>query len=323
MGFIFKLKDIYFIMFQTIYYPENYILKIINKTEQFVNIDVSFLCLDTNLCFFKGWAGIPQYGYVDFYVQEDMSPALNELGIKVIIFDKENGNTIFEENHFIKEGVPSNLIYSDPKEITYGPWYTMKYQNEYEGLLNVNEDDVVYDLGANVGVFTKYVLNQSPVKKIYIFEPTKRLIPYLEKTFSGLENIHIFEKGIAGENKECVFHLFDNSVSNTLLDFDGKNETYKGYEIVECINLEDFIKQNNLLSPTIIKMDIESSEYESLNSSTDEFFSTVRLLLLEYHDNIDGRIMLIIERFLNLGFKVCLKTGCNLKDITGNIILYK
>ena len=322
MGFNFKLIK-YFIMFQTIYYPEDYILTIINKSDEFVNIDVSCLCLDTSLCFFKGWAAIPQHAYVNFSMSKEMSLVLNELGIKVVIFDKENGDIIFEENHFTKEGVPTNLIHSDPREITYGPWYTMRYKNEYEGLLDVNENDVVYDLGANVGVFTKHILNQSPVKEIYIFEPTKRLIPYLEKTFLGLENVRIFEKGISGENKECVFHLFANSVSNTLLDFNGKNETYEGYEIVECINLEDFIKQNNLLSPTIIKMDIESSEYESLNSSTDEFFSTVRLLLLEYHDNIDGRIMLIIERFLNLGFKVCLKTGCNLKDITGNIILYK
>jgi len=310
-------------MFQTIYYPENYILSIINKTDQYVDIDVSFLCLDTNLCFFKGWAGIPSHGYINFNLPQDMSLFLNELGIKVVIFDKENGEIIFEESHYTKEGTPGNLIYSDPKDMTYGPWYTMKYKNEYEGLLNVNEDDVVYDLGGNVGVFTKYILNESSVKKVYIFEPTKKLIPYLEKTFSGLENVHIFDKGISGENKECVFYLFNHSVSNTLLDFEGKNETYEGSEIVQCVNLQDFINQNNLLLPTVIKMDIESSEYESLDSSTDDFFSTVKLLLLEYHDNVNGRIMTVIERFLNLGFKVCLKTGCNLKDLSGNLILYK
>jgi FkbM family methyltransferase len=310
-------------MYQTIYYPENYILSIINKTDQYVDIDVSFLCLDTNLCFFKGWAGIPSHGYINFNLPQDMSLFLNELGIKVVIFDKENGEIIFEESHYTKEGTPGNLIYSDPKDMTYGPWYTMKYKNEYEGLLNVNEDDVVYDLGGNVGVFTKYILNESSVKKVYIFEPTKKLIPYLEKTFSGLENVHIFDKGISGENKECVFYLFNHSVSNTLLDFEGKNETYEGSEIVQCVNLQDFIDKNNLLPPTIIKMDIESSEYESLESSTDDFFSTVKLILLEYHDNVNGKIMPVIERFLNLGFRVCLKTGCNLKDLSGNLMLYK
>jgi hypothetical protein len=310
-------------MFQTIYYPESCILTIINKTDQSVNIDVSLLCLDTNLCFLKGWAGIPPYGYSNFSLSEEMSVYLNELGIKVVIFDKENGEIIFEESHFTKEGTPSNLIYSDPKDITYGPWCSMRYKNEYEGLLNVNEDDVVYDLGGNVGVFTKYILNQSSVNKVYIFEPTKKLIPYLEKTFSGLENVTIFEKGITGENKESVFHLFSHSVSNTLVDLENKNETYDGCEIVQCVNLQDFIIKNNLLTPTIIKMDIEGSEYESLEASTDDFFSTVRLLLLEYHNNTNGRIMWVIERFLNLGFKVCLKTECNLKDLSGNIILYK
>jgi len=59
-------------MFQTIYYPENYILSIINKTDQYVDIDVSFLCLDTNLCFFKGWAGIPSHGYINFNLLREM-----------------------------------------------------------------------------------------------------------------------------------------------------------------------------------------------------------------------------------------------------------
>ena len=89
MGFNFKLIK-YFIIFQTIYYPEDYILTIINKSDEFVNIDVSCLCLDTSLCFFKGWAAIPQHAYVNFSMSKEMSLVLNELGIKVVIFDKEN-----------------------------------------------------------------------------------------------------------------------------------------------------------------------------------------------------------------------------------------
>jgi FkbM family methyltransferase len=227
------------------------------------------------------------------------------------------------DDHYAVEAVPKNHFSSDPRDYQYGSWYTLEYVNEYEGLFSFEADDVIYDLGANIGVFTKWVLNQSQIKKAYLFEPTAHLIRHLNSTFGHLENVEIFDKAIASEDKAGVFHTFENSVSNTLLDFDGKNHTYQGTCQVQCVNLEQFVKNNGLLPPTFIKMDIESSEYESLAATSDEFFSTVKQLSLEYHDNINGRVMNLVKRFLQLGFKIYLRKGDDLSALSGVLILYK
>ena len=145
----------------------------------------------------------------------------------------------------------------------------------------------------------------------------------MSKTFEGYSNVTLFDKAIAGENMTAKFFTFENSVSNTLLDFDGKNENYKGYIEVECVNLEQFIKLYQLQSPTLIKMDIESAEYASIKNLSDEFILSINQFILEYHENFNGEIWNVIKRFLDLGFKVKVKPGDDLNYKMGTIIFTK
>jgi FkbM family methyltransferase len=223
----------------------------------------------------------------------------------------------------VVKGVPENWFSSDYRDLQYGSWYSLEYANEYEGIFSFEPDDVIYDLGANIGVFTKWVLNQTNVKKAYLFEPTAHLFKHLNSTFGHLDNVEIFDKAIAAEDKDGIFHTFENSVGNTLLDFNGKNHTYLGTCQVQCVNLEEFIKNNRLLPPTFIKMDIESSEYEALAATSDRFLSAVKQISLEYHDNINDRVMDLVKRFLQLGFKIYLRKGDDLSALSGVLILYK
>jgi FkbM family methyltransferase len=309
--------------FVTEYFPDELRIRLWNQTDEFISLDFSVLCLDTNLCFYKGWATAPVGSFTDIHLPEDYKLGINKLGIRVMLFEKGYLQLIHLDDHYAVDGVPENHFSSDSREYQYGSWYTLEHVNEYEGIFNFGPDDVIYDLGANIGVFTKWVLNQSQIKKAYLFEPTAHLIRHLNSTFGHLENIEIFDKAITSEDKVGVFHTFENSVSNTLWDFDGKNHTYRGTLQVQCVNLEQFIKNNGLLPPTFIKMDIESSEYESLAATSDEFFSTVKQISLEYHDNINDRVMDLVKRFLQLGFKIYLRKGDGISSPSGVLILYK
>lgn len=308
-------------MIKSKYDPESGKLGVWNYFKDSQRLDYSLIDLDSNLCFGKGWVLLPPGSYYEFIVWDPILPCINQVGVRLRLF--EEGKLVYSQDHYVVDKNPENYFYSNDLDIQYGSWYSLIFENEYGGLITLSDNEVIYDLGANIGVFTKWVLNQINPQHVYAFEPTPDLIPNITKTFNSYPNVTIFDKAIAGKNKTAKFFTFENSVSNTLLDFEGKNETYQGSIDVECVNLEQFIHENNLLLPTIIKMDIESAEYDSIENLSDEFILNIKQFIVEYHDNVDGRIWQIIKKFLNLGFEIKLKPGTDLTHLMGTIVFVK
>ena len=129
--------------FRSEYNDSSRILRINNRSSEDVHIDLSLICLDTELCFYNGWAAMPAWGYADIDLSQTYSDGIHQLGIGVIIFSKETGESIYRRDHMVKDGKPLNLISSDLKELQYGSWYTLIFQNECEGIFNFSEDDVI------------------------------------------------------------------------------------------------------------------------------------------------------------------------------------
>jgi len=308
-------------MIKSKYNPENGIVSLWNCLNVQQRYDYALLDLDTNLCFTKGWIDFPPKGYGELLVWEGIRPYINSLGVKVQLLI--NGEVKHSQDHYTSDNLPQNYFFNNPLDLQFGSWHSLSNEGEYNGILEVNDDEVIYDLGANIGVFTKWALNQANVKHVYAFEPTPELIDYMNETFKGHSNVTLFDKAIAGEDTTAKFFTFENSVSNTLTDFEGKNETYKGYIEVECVNLEQFIKNNDLLSPTLIKMDIEGAEYASIKNSSDKFILSINQFIVEYHENYNGEVWNIIKRFLDLGFKIKVKQGDDLNYKMGTIVFTK
>lgn len=308
-------------MIKSKYDPESGIITVWNCFNSYKNCLYSISELDSNLCFTHGWVNFPALGYAEFSVWDSIKPYINKLGVRVKIYEGEE--LIHFQDHYVVDEKPSNHFYSNDFDMQYGSWYSLYHLDEYEGFLKFTDEDVVYDLGSNIGVFTKWVLNQGNVKHIYAFEPTPELVKLAAKTFSPNPNVTIFDKAISGTNTIAKFQTFSNSVSNTLRDFEGKNETYIDAIDVECVNLEEFISTNDLLFPTIIKCDIEGAEYDFLDNTSDEFLSKVKIIILEYHENYKNEIWDVIKKFLSLGFKFKIKSGDDLEYHMGTIIFYK
>ena len=68
----------------------------------------------------------------------------------------------------------------------------------YEQFFEVEENDIVLDVGASVGPFTYSILNKKP-KQVYCFEPSEREFKTLTKNVKGFAVIPI-PKGISNTN---------------------------------------------------------------------------------------------------------------------------
>ena len=203
-----------------------------------------------------------------------------------------------------------NYFNNSLRELNYAPFIDLFYNDEYDGKIKITENDVVYDLGANVGVFTMWALNGNP-RQIYSFEPTNYLIPHLYETFDKEKHrVVVYDKAITGKHEIKQFNMGKHSVGNSLYTDLGNPNAID----VQCINIEQFIQENDLKQPTLMKVDIEGSEYEMFDNLTNDFIKSVGTWIVEFHYNYEYEAEKIIHRFLDLGFNVEMKRGDILKN---------
>lgn len=79
----------------------------------------------------------------------------------------------------------------------------------YSILLDINENDVCIDLGANMGLFTRLVDVQKGI--CYSFEPNTSLYNHLIKRYKNSENIHIYNYAVSDKNEKVKFFTSGNN----------------------------------------------------------------------------------------------------------------
>ena len=282
-----------------------------------------FADLNSQLTFARGWLNLPPNCSTNLCTAHFPSPVY-ELGFRLIL-DNKSGEKVHSQDFPTNDGVAQYYFDCPYNEITYASWHSLMFLKEYEGMFDIQENEIVYDLGANIGAFSKWVDVKYAYKQIYGFEPTPKHIKCLETTFKGQDKIKFFNKAISKNDGVKHFNLFKDSVCNTLVD-KPPDSNHVGKTEVECVNLENFVRENDLLAPTFIKMDIEGEEYDALEGMSDRFIQNLRILLLEFHnhDHEDGsdKLFNVIKRMLNLGFKFDIKQGGKLFTPMGTIIFY-
>ena len=97
---------------------------------------------------------------------------------------------------------------------------TGRYQFNDQGyhlskLLRFHAVDVVFDIGANSGLFSLLSISKG-AKKVYAFEPTPNNVNHLKETFKWDENVSVIGKAISNKTETKTFYLHTHSVGNSL-----------------------------------------------------------------------------------------------------------
>ena len=90
---------------------------------------------------------------------------------------------------------------------------------------------------------------------------------------------------------------------------------------VQNLTITDIIESNKI-GKSILKLDIEGSEYSVIDSTPDYVFDKVGKILLEYHWP-QGRLEAIVERFTELGFNYKFEDGRGYEDSNGTVFFYR
>jgi FkbM family methyltransferase len=160
------------------------------------------------------------------------------------------------------------------------PIFEIFLNEEYKNKdVEVNEDDIVLDIGGNIGIFTLYSLYKR-AKEVHVFEPGKKqynaIIDNLSDTFKNLKI-----NNVAVSKQTGIISFYENDASTTSSTvFNNNSKTFP----VPSITIEDYFKKQNLNKIDFLKIDCEGGEYEIIENISETFLKKkINKICLEYH----------------------------------------
>ena len=147
--------------------------------------------------------------------------------------------------------------------------------NLYQKFFQVDEGDIVFDVGASSGPFTYYIKEQNP-EKVYCFEPHPDLYQTLVENVAD-ENVICVNKAILGVNGDTeTFGLFNPTITETCVE--------ENRATVNATTLKSFIEENGIQRIDFLKTDCEGGEYDMFNDENLHWIkNNVKKIVGEFH----------------------------------------
>lgn len=165
----------------------------------------------------------------------------------------------------------------------------------------IREDDIILDIGANIGY---YVILESLMAKngrIIAVEPSKNNFMLLKKNIelNNLNNVNVYNIAFGLKNENLKFYISKyGNLSSPI-----KTENTINEEIVKSMRVDDFLK--NKEKPTIIRLDTEGYEYEILFSAKETLDYTDKIFIELHCDILKERKIFELLKFLkNKNFEI-------------------
>ncbi|MCB9173002.1 MAG: FkbM family methyltransferase [Flavobacteriales bacterium] len=161
------------------------------------------------------------------------------------------------------------------------------------------KSDVIFDIGANTGVYSLIAKAVNKNNNVYAFDPVKRVYEKLVQNIE-LNNYDIKPYQIALSNNTGVAKIYDTDSEHTYSVTVNKNlntTKSKVTEIdIETLRLDEFIPLNNINKIDLMKIDVETHEPEVLEGMGKYLRNYKPTLLIEIlNDEIAGKIECLIQ----------------------------
>lgn len=173
------------------------------------------------------------------------------------------------------------------------------HDRKYKDIVDVEEGDIVVDIGFNYGIFSLGALYKG-ASKIYGFEPNKNIFDKIVNIYPEKDKVEIFNFAVSDSNQTITFHEGYNTLGSSI------NLNVPDYRLsydVECINFYDFIMKNKIDKIDFLKVDCEGSEYAIFEVIPDEFFSKIKKIHVEFHDNKGTEVLSLVDKLERNGFE--------------------
>lgn len=167
----------------------------------------------------------------------------------------------------------TRLIYSDfraPCDISeiiqrqlyfFGTYYLERtflevWQNE------ARHSDVIFDVGANAGIYSLAAIAANPGAAVHAFEPTPEIAERLRQTkqLNGLANLVIAEAAVCENSGRAQLVRSDGGGGNGGMNFIGELSGVSDCIVVEATSLDDYCLRQGIDRIDLMKIDVQGLE---------------------------------------------------------------
>lgn len=279
------------------------------------NLWVSIKDRDSNACVYsfqiragieRSWWCVPiPKPYFDFQADKNFS------GFKIEFYtDKTDENPILVyylelKPSIIKKTVPSlPQLNFDPIFVNYTQFFV---DGIYNGFFAGSRVHSAIDIGANVGLFTEWILDRfGSDTKIISVEPNRGAANAFKRMHSGKDNVKLEEVAIWKETGAEI-EMMVNPENTLISSLEGSGTGYSETQKVKTKTLLDLLEDNGFETVDLLKIDVEGAEYGIFEAITSEDLKRFKHLLIEFHNNTDLRVQPIINKISEAGFTMDLR----------------
>jgi len=142
----------------------------------------------------------------------------------------------------------------------------------------VSEGDVVFDIGANTGLYTLLAAKASgEAGHVYAFEPAERNLDFLKRHIhlNNCTNVTIFPSAVADKAGTAFFDQGENHATGHLAN--------EGETPVEVVTVDTLISDGKTRHPDLLKIDVEGAEVKVLQGAINALRETRPVVFLAIH----------------------------------------
>jgi len=150
-------------------------------------------------------------------------------------------------------------------------------RNVGEFIKFIDPEDIVLDVGANIGFFT---ILARKAKKIIAIEPVEECIPILKENLknNNITNVNIYNVAL-GDGMPLLIKKEDQINLSRIVDKRGKN-----VKEIKSKKLDYFVKKDNI---NFVKIDAEGFEYEIFGNR--KIPDNINKIFMEFHTALMGK----------------------------------
>ena len=176
-------------------------------------------------------------------------------------------------------------------------------KNVYEKHYHPKRDDVVFDVGSHIGVFTlKASRFVGTGGVVYAFEPCPGNFALLKQNISlnNASNVKILNKAISSQKGMLQFYIDHTNPAASSFQYAGAGVRPIA---LPCITLDHVLQERDIQQVNLLKLDVEGHEIEVLRGAR-HFLGICEQIAMETHQRAGGPSNAqIVEELRKYGFR--------------------
>ncbi|HKU74236.1 MAG TPA: amino acid adenylation domain-containing protein [Pyrinomonadaceae bacterium] len=206
--------------------------------------------------------------------------------------------------------------------------------------ITLRDGDTVFDVGANIGLFSLFVHHVCRDAKVFAFEPIPSTVKQLKANVSLYDlNVRVFDCGLSNEAGSATFNFYprmsamsgrytdeleDSEITRAFMsNQDARLNAYADEllegrfqkEIYECQlrTISNVIREQGIERIDLLKIDAEKSELDVVQGIAESDWEKIKQVVVEVQDS-EGRLEKIEQLLKKNGFHVVVEQDAILKN---------